>query len=42
MEVKPPRKKTRHGIGKNNQIDATTAAIDVLGVFHQILPSSDS
>ncbi|MBB2997600.1 transposase [Paeniglutamicibacter cryotolerans] len=31
VEVKPPRKKDRHGVGKNDQIDAVAAAMSVLG-----------
>lgn len=31
VEVKPPRKKARNGIGKTDQIDAIAAAMSVLG-----------
>ncbi|UUX60379.1 IS110 family transposase [Glutamicibacter halophytocola] len=30
-EVKPPRKRTRYGVGKTDQIDATAAAMSALG-----------
>lgn len=31
VEVKPPRKKTRHGVGKSDPIDAIAAATSILG-----------
>lgn len=31
VEVKPPRKKTRHGVGKSDPIDAFAAATSILG-----------
>lgn len=31
VEAKPPKKKTRHGVGKTDQIDAFAAAMSVLG-----------
>lgn len=31
VEVKPPKKKDRHGVGKTDQIDALAAAMSVLG-----------
>lgn len=31
VEVKPPMKKARHGVGKTDQIDAVAAATSVLG-----------
>jgi transposase len=31
VEVKPPKKKSRAGVGKTNEIDATAAAMSILG-----------
>ena len=43
VEVKPPRKKERAGVGKTDEIDATAAAMGVLGqdVNRLLQPRSD-
>lgn len=37
VEVKPPKKKTRRGVGKTDQIDAFAAAMSVLGQETELL-----
>lgn len=37
VEVKPPRKKARHGVGKSDPIDAFAAARSVLGQVPELL-----